>query len=338
MSTVEVELAAGSRSSRRQLSDWKLEPSAAGGIASIRLRGYELLASDARPVDAGAARWRIADHLDRVRVEPDRFEVAQSMVWPFRHEPDMEVVVRGRDLMPPLRDAAHVLRNEFSVRFGWPSSGVAVSIAWDEPRLQSAVLTLRSDPDRVVLAIGAGNYREVRQASWWVHVRDGSGAKTIEVVDYDPAWPASFRQEGAKVRLALGDQVMALEHGGSTAVPGLAAKPIIDMWAALKAALSAADVAAMAAIGYEHLGEGGLEDQELFVKRQPPVCHLHCYPAGHPELDRHLAFRDWLLANPDGAAAYGRLKRDLARRFAADRVAYTEAKSDFIQGAISKRI
>lgn len=168
-----------------------------------------------------------------------------------------------------------------------------------------------------------------------MQVRDGSGARVIEVVDYDPAWPGYFRHEQAEVKRALGDQLMALEHGGSTSVPGLAAKPIIDMWAALRKPLTVQDISALAAIGYEHLGEGGLEDQDLFVRRMPRVCHLHCYPAGHPEWDRHLAFRDWLRANPDGAAAYARLKRELAERFPADRLAYTEAKSDFIESALA---
>ncbi len=137
------------------------------------------------------------------------------------------------------------------------------------------------------------------------------------------------------MREALGDQVAAIEHGGSTSVPGLAAKPVIDMWAALREPMNDEHITAMAAVGYEYLGEAALEGQDFFVKRTPRVCHLHCYRVGNPELDRHLAFRDWLRSHPEGAAAYATLKRELATRFAADRLAYTEAKSDFIESALS---
>jgi GrpB-like predicted nucleotidyltransferase (UPF0157 family) len=272
---------------------------------------------------------------DRVRIEPARFELAQSMVWPFHFEPGMEVIVRGKDLMPLLGDAPLELKPAFTARLSWPSSGVAVSIAWDELRLPTAALTLRSNPSRVELTITPGNIRTIRPVSWWVDVRDGNGARTIEVVDYDPAWPAQFEEKKAELLRGFGDLLVAVEHGGSTSVPGLAAKPIIDVWVALRAPLHERDIQAMAAIGYEYLGESALEDQDFFVKRVPPVCHVHCYPAGHREWHRHLAFRDWLRTHQDGAAAYASLKRDLAQRFAGDRLAYTEAKSDFIEAALS---
>jgi GrpB-like predicted nucleotidyltransferase (UPF0157 family) len=303
-------------------------------VVSLRLRGAELLAGEARPLDAGAAPWVITPEVDRVRVEPDRFEIAQSMVWPFRYETGMELVARGKDVTPPDLDIPFELKPAFSVRLAWPSIGVAVSIAWDELRMPTAALTLRSNPSRVVLTIGARTSGTVRPVSWWVNIRDGNRGSKIEVVDYDPAWPAIYREEAAAIRRVLGDQVAALEHGGSTSVPGLAAKPIIDMWAALRAPIREDDIQAMAALGYEYLGESALPDQDFFVKRASPSYHLHCYPAGHPEWDRHLAFRDWLRAHPDGAVAYGSLKRDLARRFPADALAYTEAKSDFILDAL----
>ena len=187
------------------------------------------------------------------------------------------------------------------------------------------------------LTIGARASGTVRLASWWVNIRDGVRGRKVEVVDYNPAWPAQFREEEKAIKRVLDRQVMALEHGGSTSVPGLAAKPIIDMWAALRSPLRQEDVKAMAAIGYDYLGESALPDQDFFVKSEPRIYHLHCYPAGHPEWDRHLAFRDWLRVHPDGAAAYASLKRELAARFPADALAYTEAKSDFIESALSNR-
>jgi GrpB-like predicted nucleotidyltransferase (UPF0157 family) len=275
--------------------------------------------------------------VDRMRVEPARFELAQSMIWPFRYETGMELVARGKDVTPPALDVQCELKPAFTVRLVWPLSRVAVSIAWDELRLPTAALTLRSNPSRLELTIGGRTSGDVRPVSWWVQIVDGSGRQTIEVVDYDPAWPAEFQEEQAEVTRVLGDLIVALEHGGSTSVPGLAAKPIIDMWAALRVPLRERDINAMAAIGYEYLGESALPDQDFFVKRMPRVCHLHCYPFGHPQWDRHLAFRDWLRTHPEGAAAYARLKRDLAKRFAADRLAYTEAKSEFIESALTNQ-
>lgn len=318
------------------MSDWEVERGSMGGITSIRIRGFELLAGEARSLEKpGAAPWQVTLGEDRVRVEPARFELAQSMVWPFRHEHGMEVVVRGKNLTLPSRERLD-LDPMSSVRLSWPSSGIGVSVGFDAPRLNKAALMLCSGPPRVELLLGPGQSRAVRQLSWFVVVRDGSGAPTIEVVDYNPAWPAHFEEERVTLKRALGEQLVAVDHGGSTSVPGLAAKPIIDMWAALRSPLRQPDIDAMAAIGYEYLGELGLADQDLFVKRSPRVCHVHCYRAGHPELDRHLAFRDWLRAHPEGAAAYRRLKRELARRFAADPMAYTDAKSDFIEDALSR--
>jgi GrpB-like predicted nucleotidyltransferase (UPF0157 family) len=320
------------------LSDWEVERSPDGGLVSLRLGGVELLAGEARPLVDSAASWVVTPEADRVRVEPVRFEIAQSMLWPFRHETGMELVARGKDVTPVGLDIPFELKPAFSVRLGWPSNGVAVSIAWDEVRLPTAALTVRSDPSRVELTIGARASGTVRLASWWVNIRDGVRGRKVEVVDYDPAWPAQFRQEEAAIKRVLGSQVVALEHGGSTSVPGLAAKPIIDMWAALRSPLRQEDVKAMAAVGYDYLGESALPDQDFFVKSEPRIYHLHCYPAGHPEWDRHLAFRDWLRAHPDAAAAYASLKRELAARFPADALAYTEAKSDFIESALSNRL
>ena len=314
------------------MSDWEVEPSANGGIASIRVRGTELLAAESGPLDAFSSRWRVTAGEDRVRVVPDGYELAQSMVWAFRSEPDMKVVERGRNLMPLLSVRNTILKPAFSVRLEWPSSGVAVSIAWDELRLSSARIEMKIEAPRIEIHIGGGPRGAVRAVSWWVEVRDGSGARTVEVVEYDPAWPEQFRRLAAELKRVLGEKAVEIEHGGSTAVPGLAAKPIIDVWAALGSPIQSEDIEAMAAIGYEYLGEAALLDQDLFIKRA--VCHVHCYPEGHPEWYRHLAFRDWLRAHPAGAAAYGRLKRDLALRFAADRIAYTEAKSDFIEAAL----
>lgn len=250
----------------------------------------------------------------------------------------MDVVARGTSLKPFHPGATRELAGEFTVRLEWPSNDIAISIGWDSDRLPSASLRLMTTPARLELALGAMFGDQVRSESWWVEVRDGNAGSPIEVVDYDPAWPGQFESEKIRIRPAIGELLLSLEHGGSTAVPGLAAKPIIDMWAALRGPLGPAQIQSMARIGYEHFGEYGLAGRDYFVKTTSPACHLHCYPVGHPDWNRHLEFRDWLRSHPEGARAYARLKRELAIRFSSDRMAYTEAKSDFIESALAGRL
>jgi GrpB-like predicted nucleotidyltransferase (UPF0157 family) len=319
--------------------DWQVERTEAGGIKSLRLRGTELLAAPADPRSSTAARWEVnPGREERLTIKPARLEVTQAMVWPFRYEPDMKVVVRGADLMPFTTNQVRPLGVEYTVRLEWTSSEVAISFGWDPDRLAPANLTLKSDPARLELELGAIDGGGVRPESWWVQVRDANRGAPIKVVDYNPAWVVEFERQKAQITRALGDQVMALEHAGSTSVPGLAAKPVIDMYLALRSLLRPQDIRAMAALGYEYLGEAGLKDRDFFIKESPPPCHLHCYPAGHGEWDRHLVFRDWLRSHPEGARAYGKLKRELALRFAGDRMAYTEAKSDFIETALAGKL
>ena len=307
-----------------------------GGIDSIRLRGAELLASKARSTGAPAAPWHVEARGERgLLIQPATCELTQAMVWPFRHEEQMEAVVRGTNLMPFAPAETRELGAAPSVRLVWPSTGVAASVGWDADRLPSASLTLKTVPFRLELTLGPMSDHQLRPESWWVEVRDGNAAPPIEVVDYDAAWPSAFETENARIAQAIGELLSVLEHGGSTAVPGLAAKPVIDMWASLRGPIGSTQIQAMADIGYEHFGEYGLAGRDYFVKSSPPVCHLHCYPESHPDWERHLAFRDWLRAHPDGAAAYGTLKRDLALRFPNDRMAYTDAKSDFIESALA---
>jgi GrpB-like predicted nucleotidyltransferase (UPF0157 family) len=299
----------------------------------------ELLSSTAGPTNSSAVDWQVEARGERgLWIRPATFELTQSMVWPFRYESDMEILSRGASLRPFSPGSTRGLAGEFTVRFEWPSNDIAISVGWDSDRLPSASLTLKTMPERLELALGAMSGDQIRPESWWVEMRDGKAGAPIEVIDYDPLWPSQFESEKIRIIRTLGDLLHTLEHGGSTAVPGLAAKPIIDMWAALRGPLSAAPIAAMAKIGYEHFGEYGLAGRDYFVKATPPVCHLHCYPVGHPDWNRHLAFRDWLRTHPEGARAYGRVKRELAIRFSGDRMAYTEAKSDFIESALAGKL
>jgi GrpB-like predicted nucleotidyltransferase (UPF0157 family) len=155
----------------------------------------------------------------------------------------------------------------------------------------------------------------------------------IEIADYDPRWPDIFAALRARTADALGSLVQRIEHVGSTAVPGLPAKPIIDLdvviatWSDLPATIER-----LQPLGYHHEGDLGVPGREAFTTPpDTPPHHLYVCTTDSPQLARHLAFRDHLRTHPDAARAYAALKRSLARRFGADRGAYTEAKTTFIE-------
>jgi GrpB-like predicted nucleotidyltransferase (UPF0157 family) len=155
----------------------------------------------------------------------------------------------------------------------------------------------------------------------------------VIIVDYDPDWPTIFQELSIPINIALGDIAIANEHVGSTAVPGLAAKPIIDIdvVVASPSHLSEA-VTRLAVLGYIHQGDLGIRGREAFMApASKPKHHLYVCPVDSGELRRHRMFRDYLRAHPDAAATYAALKKDAARRFLDDRVSYTAYKGDFIE-------
>lgn len=160
----------------------------------------------------------------------------------------------------------------------------------------------------------------------------------IEIVAYDPAWPSMFEAEAARLRGMLdGTLVAGLEHFGSTAIPGLAAKPVIDILIAVRSLAEARGsfIDPLRQLGYVFWAENPRIDRLFFVKGMPPygerrTHHVHVTePDG--ELWQRLLFRDYLRANPAAARRYERLKHELAQRFRSDREAYTEAKSAFVE-------
>jgi GrpB-like predicted nucleotidyltransferase (UPF0157 family) len=154
----------------------------------------------------------------------------------------------------------------------------------------------------------------------------------VIIQDYGPAWPQVFETLRSRIAAVLDELATAIEHVGSTSVPGLAAKPVIDIDVLLR---SASDlplaIARLASLGYEHRGDLGVTGREAF--RTPPnefPHHLYVCPPGNPEYARHIAFRNYLRTHPEEANAYARLKRNLADKFGVDRIAYNEAKSEFV--------
>lgn len=157
--------------------------------------------------------------------------------------------------------------------------------------------------------------------------------RKVEVVAYDETWPGSFDTEADEIRNLLGNHCMAIHHIGSTAVRGLAAKPVIDMLAVVDE-IEAAERSAkeLQQLGYKEKGENGLPGRRYFEKGgNERTHHLHCYEKGSPEISRHLAFRDFLREHPQQAAAYGDLKLSLAAQYPLDIGRYIDGKQAMVQ-------
>lgn len=163
----------------------------------------------------------------------------------------------------------------------------------------------------------------------------------VEIVEYDPAWPDQFEQEREALGRVLKPWLAGpIEHIGSTAIQGLAAKPVIDIMAGVqtldgsRGAIEAAATLAYCYFPYQS------DLKHWFCKPSPSfrTHHLHLVPVGSPQWVRPLAFRNYLRAHTDVAAEYERLKRRLAEQFRFDREAYTQAKTPFIEAATEKAL
>jgi len=158
----------------------------------------------------------------------------------------------------------------------------------------------------------------------------------IHVVDYDPTWPDLYAREEARIRSLLGDSVVLVDHVGSTSVPGLAAKPIIDIDLVVPdPADEDAYIPRLVAAGYRHIiREPGWHEHRL-LKGPDTNINLHVFPPNCPEVIRHQVFREWLRTHADDRERYAAVKRDLAGRVD-DIRAYSEAKNEVIDDIYRK--
>jgi GrpB-like predicted nucleotidyltransferase (UPF0157 family) len=132
----------------------------------------------------------------------------------------------------------------------------------------------------------------------------------IQVVEYDEGWPADFERVAARVRDALGDRVLELHHVGSTSVPGLPAKPVIDVdLVVADPADEASYIPDLQAAGFVHTVREPWWHGHRLLKHADPVTHLHVFGPDCPEVVRHRMFRQWLLDQPDELALYAATKR-----------------------------
>jgi len=167
----------------------------------------------------------------------------------------------------------------------------------------------------------------------------------FQIVPYDPSWPVEFEAEATRIRDALGAIALRIEHNGSTAIPGLAAKPIIDIQVSVKSLRPLKAYAdPLRTIGYHHLPHPDDSFCPFFHRTSiwPHTHHVHVVEAGGAEERRTLAFRDYLHDHGDVARQYEQLKYAAAARFAPKddqaREAYAQAKTEFIERVIARAL
>lgn len=159
--------------------------------------------------------------------------------------------------------------------------------------------------------------------------------RIVEVVAYDPTWSVVFEAEAQQIAQAMGDNMVAIHHIGSTAIPGIYAKPIIDLLVEVNDIMKVDERRAnMVALGYVALGEFGISGRRYFRKENQNgirTHHVHTFEAGTAEVMRHLAFREYMRAHPDEAQRYSDLKRDLAKQYPTNIDRYMDGKDGLIK-------
>ncbi len=157
----------------------------------------------------------------------------------------------------------------------------------------------------------------------------------IYMVPHNPHWRQEFENEAQRIMGALGENVVTVHHIGSTAIPNIYAKPVIDVLLVVRDHSDLdAKQAAMKALGYDALGELGIPTRRYFRRDNAlgdRTHQVHAFEAGSPQIARHLTFRDYMIAHPEAAQAYSELKRRLAAEHSTDIEAYMDGKDAFIQ-------
>ena len=165
----------------------------------------------------------------------------------------------------------------------------------------------------------------------------GLSSGEVRLVPYDPGWPAAFAAERERLRAALGARLTGIEHIGSTAVPGLPAKPILDLALAVESAAQLPALAAgLAGLGYRVWGEHGLPGRQFFSRGEPVTHHVHAVVGGSPHWAIWLRFRDRLRADAVDRTAYAACKRQLAAVHPRDRAAYTKGKDELVTAILAR--
>jgi GrpB-like predicted nucleotidyltransferase (UPF0157 family) len=166
-----------------------------------------------------------------------------------------------------------------------------------------------------------------------------SDRRRVELVPHDPAWPAVAAAESVRLAAAIGETLIVVEHIGSTAIPGIAAKPTIDLMPIVRdLAVLDARQPRIEALGYVWRGEFGIPGRRYCIREEQRrrLFHVHCHETGHPGIAETIKFRDYLRARPEEARAYEAQKRAAAAAHPADTLAYSNAKSGWIRDCIAR--
>ncbi len=157
--------------------------------------------------------------------------------------------------------------------------------------------------------------------------------RRVGIVSYNPNWKEIYKEESKKIKNVLSDIIVDIHHIGSTAIPGIKAKPVIDILVEVK------DIEAvdrynnkMEELGYEVMGEYGIPKRRFFRKGgNNRTHHIHIFQVGNEEIERHINFKEYLISHPDKAREYSKLKEKLTNKYTYDVENYTNGKSDFIK-------
>lgn len=159
--------------------------------------------------------------------------------------------------------------------------------------------------------------------------------RKVEVIPHDPKWREAFEVESKPLVDVLGENVVAIHHIGSTAIPNIYAKPIIDLLVEVKDLIKIdQQSAAIKPLDYQVMGEFGIPRRRFFRKDNREgirTHHIHIFEVGSAQIKRHLAFRDYLIAHPEEARQYSDLKRKLAQEYPTDIEGYINGKDSFIK-------
>jgi GrpB-like predicted nucleotidyltransferase (UPF0157 family) len=159
----------------------------------------------------------------------------------------------------------------------------------------------------------------------------------VVVVPYDPEWPSLYLEEQTRLRAALGDIILDIQHVGSTAVPGLDSKPVIDIGIAIADFEEGFNtIPIIAELGYNFRGEVGVPGRHFFIQGRPRTHHVHMSEITNSDWIERLKFRDHLRENPESAKHYAELKTALAQQFPDDITAYSNGKTNFILKILSQ--
>lgn len=157
--------------------------------------------------------------------------------------------------------------------------------------------------------------------------------RKVEVVPYDPSWMTKFEDEASKLERLFEGEIITIHHIGSTAVPGLDAKPIIDIMPVVWDIEQVDDrIGQMEVLGYRSFGENGIPGRRFFAKGDDVrTVHIHLFEDGDENVLRHLAFRDYLTTYPHIRDEYATLKRQLASQYPDDIDSYVQGKQDWVE-------